>query len=155
MLQITKSRMTLLALQATPEYRRCSRRQRLFITTLIRSLIDLGEADVLYALGCAYQTGFGEDSRIRSYSAMKVKKIRDVLAVYQNFGKSPKTIRAAAKKAARQEYIDRVQAEMTAAPAGSAARARLVELYGKLMFRAAVSKPKKLVKGTHHGSPRK
>jgi hypothetical protein len=150
MIQLKRSNMTMPQLEATPEFQRCSRKQRFFIQTLIQSLISTGIADQVYATQCS-RGNDGESARTESYRIMHTKKITDVIRVYETFGKSAQTIQREAKKAARQQYIETVKAEMDAAPAGSAARARLVELYGSLVFGAHVSKPSKKSKGKSNG----
>jgi hypothetical protein len=142
MIEIKKSGMSLQQLQTTPEYKRCSLKHRFFITTLLASLRDLGVADQILATQSAYGNE-GESARCMSYAILKTQKVRDVIAVYENYGKSAATIQREAKQAAREQYIETVKSELDSAKPGSAARARLVELYGTLMFQTKISKSAK------------
>lgn len=114
--------MTIEQLSKTPEFRKLSPKQGLFLKTYIQSFLDLGEFDPKLATRSAYDTSQTEHARIFSYQLLKQKKVQAALRVWRNFGKSK-----------RQIAIDDLETELNATPVGSAARRKLLALRAELL----------------------
>jgi hypothetical protein len=106
-------KQTLNALSRTPEFRRLSVRQQLWLQTFIQSEIDLGAADQFLATKVAFEAD-GENSRTMSYQILRNRKVRAALGVWRKLGMSQQEI-----------LLSEVRADIAASKAGSPARAKL------------------------------
>jgi hypothetical protein len=127
----TTPRMTLAALQQTPEFKRLSVKAKLFVQTYVASYESFGIPDAVLATQAAYDTA-GENARKMSYAVLKNKKVSACLKVWVDFGKSK-----------RELFIEDLERQMKAAPEGTAKHDRLVQLYGEVSFGAKIRKPSK------------
>ena len=131
MVSTSKARMTLAQLEQLPEFKSlASAKQRLWLQTVVASL-PLGFPDFVLATQTAYGN-CGENARTMGYAVRKNVKVSRILQIIENYGKTERDL-----------YLEKLQAEMDAAPAGSAKRERLVALYGQIMFGAKMPKSSK------------
>jgi hypothetical protein len=134
----TTSRISLQALQRTPEFQRLSVKARMFVATYVGSYESLGSPDAVLATKSAYQNdgeNAAENARKMSYAIVKNKKVAACLRVWRDFGKSKRDV-----------FIEDLERQMNAAPEGSAKRDRLVQLYGQAAFGAKIPKTRKSFK---------
>jgi hypothetical protein len=121
---ILKSKMSLDQLEQTGEFQKLTAPQKLYVQTLLAGIRDLGIEDHVFAT----QIAFGNEyARVMSYAVRKSPKIKGVLRVYQDFGKSKHEI-----------LLDRVQQALEGAKQGSASRKKLVALYDALVFEGKI-----------------
>lgn len=113
--------MSLDALSRAPEFRALTVRQQLWVETYAASERDLGSPDAKLATRVAFECGDQNIHRI-SFQMLRKRRIKAVLRVWHNFGKSERRI-----------ALDDLRADIAASKEGSAARAKLRELEAQLL----------------------
>jgi len=116
--------MSMPEFERTVEWQRLSAQQKFWLQTYLES-----GNDRQFATHAAYETS-GENARTFSYQVIRQRKIQAALNRYFNKGE-------------REIFLDRLQADIKVSKPGSAARAKLLDLYARTVFGVKRSKSRK------------
>lgn len=126
---IAASGMSLNELEGLSEYAMLTPRQRIFVSALIRNLVEIGKLDLTAAVQAAYVMASTENARIFAYQLLTKKRIAVVLKRYADFGKTP-----------AETDLAEVETQIAAAKPGSEPASRLLALKQQLRREIAAAK---------------